>query len=121
MRLPLRMHDKAAEGNDFFRCDFCHCGWSEERPMVEGHKGSLICAECLALAYAEVVRLDAGIPHDSVDNCTLCLSHKEEPHWRSPMHGEAVACRWCIEHAAKALEKDPGARWERPGGGAAAR
>ena len=34
-----------------FLCDYCGNTWSDDRPMVEGHRGSLVCARCLSLAY----------------------------------------------------------------------
>ena len=34
-----------------FLCDFCGEHWSEERPMVEGHHGSLACGPCLTAAF----------------------------------------------------------------------
>jgi hypothetical protein len=109
------MHDTSGAGDEFFKCDFCHSPWSEDRPMVEGHRGSLICAECLTLACVEVTLLNAGVDHHNVDNCTMCLAHKEAPYWRSPLHAEAVICRPCIEQSARLLEKDPDAGWKRPG------
>lgn len=108
------MHDHDAEGNDFFKCDFCHSPWDEALPMVEGHRGSLICTKCLTLAYAEVILADTGTPHDDVHNCTMCLSHRAENHWRSPAHDDAVICRWCIERAALVLAKDPDTNWTPP-------
>lgn len=108
------MHDATSEGNDFFRCDFCRRGWCDELPMVEGHRGSLICAECLTDAVREVLVLSAGVAHEEINICTMCLQHKEQPHWRSPSHAECAICAWCIEKSATMLERDPEIGWSRP-------
>jgi hypothetical protein len=108
------MHDPTAEGNAYFKCDFCRAEWTETLPMVEGHQGSLICIKCLTLAYAEVVNVGEGVRHEDVHNCTMCLSHREEPHWRSPVYDDAVICRWCIERAALMMSKDPDTAWTPP-------
>lgn len=110
------MHDPTAEGSDFFKCDFCHASWDESRPMVEGHRGSLICGPCLRIAYAEVIVSGGGVSHEDVTNCTMCLSHRSESHWRSPAFPEAVICRWCMDKAATILAKDPSTDWTPPMG-----
>ena len=46
-----------AEMSDFL-CDFCRQEWTTAIPMVEGHRGSLICGSCLTIAYTEVFLLD---------------------------------------------------------------
>ncbi|HYE02372.1 MAG TPA: hypothetical protein VD963_03950 [Phycisphaerales bacterium] len=107
------MHDRAATGNDFFKCDFCRRSWSEERPMVEGHRGSLLCAACLTVAYTHVVVAGGGEELRG-SGCTLCLEERDQPQWQSPMYPEARACLRCIKQAATVLEKDPDAPWTRP-------
>jgi hypothetical protein len=81
--------------------------------MVEGHRGSLVCGPCLTVAYVSVILAGegAGLPPDAA--CTLCLVHKDEPHWRSPAK-DAAACRACILQAARMLEKDRDTNWSRP-------
>lgn len=108
------MHDPSAEGNDFFKCDFCRHGWSQDRPMVEGHKGSLICAPCLTLAFDELWNRPGGqrVPF----TCTLCLEHREEPYWVSPAFPEAGICKRCTKQSVVMLERDPEAGWKRPPG-----
>lgn len=103
-------------------CDFCHRAWSEDVPMVEGHRGSCVCGRCLAVAYGEVV-LNG---HDSAAGaytCPLCLEADRdrealgragEPGWRSPVYDGAVICRRCIRLAAASLEKDRDSGWKRP-------
>jgi hypothetical protein len=94
-------------------CDFCESAWTQERPMVEGHRGSCICHACLAVAYAELTpqpsRVDAG-----QGPCTMCLEDRPEPHWTSPARDAARICRRCARMAAVVLERDPDAGWSRP-------
>jgi hypothetical protein len=94
-------------------CDFCEAAWTQERPMVEGHRGSCICHACLAVAYAELTpqpsRVDAG-----QGPCTMCLEDRPEPHWTSPARDAARICRRCARMAAVVLERDPDAGWSRP-------
>lgn len=108
------MHDTSATGNEFFRCDFCRAAWSDSRPMVEGHQGSLICAPCLTVAYGAIVVADLGEPLPDGAQCVLCLEKRPEPHWRSPAYPDALACRRCIRQAAAVLSKDPESGWRRP-------
>ena len=113
-----------------FLCDFCAQCWSEERPMVEGHKGTLICGRCLSLAFDATVVRNAGVVVPEHVACTLCLLNKSGDYWQSPLRvvveggesggvdvlpeGGACICRWCIERSAGMLEKDPTSGWKRP-------
>ncbi len=107
------MHDPTSTGNDFFRCDFCRRGWADDRPMVEGHQGSLVCGPCLTVAYTEVVlRRASSAPPGT--KCTMCLEDRDETMWRSPAHEEAVICDRCIKQAAGRLVKDPECNWKKP-------
>ncbi|CAN5678395.1 hypothetical protein BH11PLA1_BH11PLA1_23320 [soil metagenome] len=117
------MHDESAAGNDYFKCDFCRRSWSDDLPMVEGHKGSLICARCVSAAYTQIIHLrdgEQGVkgPLKSVEAdgpaCTMCLERRAELYWRSPMYPEEAACRRCLRQAAGALEQDPDFGWKRP-------
>ncbi len=109
------MHDESAEGNAFFKCDFCLSPWSEDRPMVEGHRGSLICSSCLTVAYTQVVVNDAGELISEGVTCGLCLEARTQKHWHSPMREEAWGCERCIRQSAQTLEKDEELAWKRPG------
>jgi hypothetical protein len=104
------MHNTDADGNEFFLCDFCHSPWAEDRPMVEGHRGSLICARCLTLAFRAVIIDQQGEPGE----CALCLQFKEEPCWVSPVDDAARACYNCIAQSARMLEKDKDYNWHAP-------
>ena len=107
------MHDPSSEGAAFFKCDFCASPWSDDRPMVEGHQGSLICAPCLALAYTELAINDAGeAPGDWA--CTMCLEERNQPAWRSPVRDEAIVCLRCVKQSATQLDKDPDINWNKP-------
>jgi hypothetical protein len=107
------MHDPSAEGNDFFKCDFCLVGWSDENPMVGGHQGSLICARCLTAAYGSVVH-SGSPPLPDGGSCTMCLEDRTDPCWRSTDQTQAVVCLRCIKQAARVLEKDADLGWKRP-------
>lgn len=98
-----------------FLCDFCEQRWSEDRPFVEGHRGSCICGNCLTLAYAALVHLRAGDPASEGEACTLCLEPKAgEPHWRSPLEPSRLACVRCVKQSAGVLHKDPETPWTKP-------
>lgn len=108
------MHDPTKSGNEFFLCDFCRRHWEPDRPMVEGHQGSLICGHCLTAAYASVVRLDQAAALPPGAKCTLCLEERPDKHWTSPLHPECAVCARCIRQAAGTLSKDKESAWSRP-------
>jgi len=110
------MHDENATGNEFFKCDYCRSAWSEDRPMVEGHRGSLLCVKCLTLAYRALVLEEGGEGMREGETCALCLEHREELAWRSPLREEAVACRRCVKQSAGVLHKDRDIAWTKPTG-----
>jgi hypothetical protein len=103
-------------------CDFCRREWTEDVPMVEGHRGSCLCARCLTVAYAEIV-LSGNDTAPAAYACPMCLEDDHdrralgrggEPGWRSPANEDAVICRRCIELAANSLEKDKDSGWKKP-------
>ncbi len=106
------MHDESTTGNGFFKCDFCAQPWADDRPMVEGHQGSLICSKCLTASYAEIVHMGLGVLQPN-EKCVLCLEVREEPLWLSPLR-DARACKRCIKQSAGVLERDPEFGWKRP-------
>lgn len=88
--------------------------------MVEGHKGSLVCARCLSAAWAVVSAGGGGagaVGGVGADRCacTMCLEQRSGPRWESPLFAEAVICLRCVKQAARTLEKDPESGWRRPG------
>jgi hypothetical protein len=108
------MHDTDAEGNEYFKCDFCRNAWAEDRQMVEGHRGSLICSQCLSMAYRVVLLQKSGVTVPEAVTCTLCIQHQESQHWQSPAYETAYACQRCINQSARILQKDPEAGWKIP-------
>ncbi|MAB82175.1 MAG: hypothetical protein CMJ24_01910 [Phycisphaerae bacterium] len=92
-------------------CDFCHrATWSKEIASIEGHHGSIVCSDCLACAWVEVVQAEAGIRLDGAA-CTMCLEERTDPAWRSPLHEAACICRRCIKLAGRAFKKDGHSDW----------
>lgn len=112
------MHNPAAEGNAYFVCDFCREHWADDRPMVEGHQGSLICSRCLTVAISQALIAGDGMTPDrrATAKCTLCLEHRGEfgRYWQSPLYAEACVCERCILQSADTLESDPESTWRRP-------
>lgn len=109
------MNKQDEHGNLIFCCDFCANAWDEQRPMVEGHRGSLICGNCLSIAYMELVHLDTGITPPREQACVLCLENgREELHWVSPLNESVIACKRCIKQSAGVLHKDTDIPWKKP-------
>lgn len=97
-----------------FLCDFCHQPWTDDRPMIEGHRGACICGPCLSIAYAELVLHKVDDPPQGDETCVLCLEPKpDHTHWRSPMT-EKLACVQCVKRSAGALHKDEDINWRKP-------
>lgn len=97
-------------------CDFCHSEWTDDLPMVEGHRGSCICGKCLTVAYTDVVinKIDTG---PDGYKCTTCLENRDSPAWQSPLYPQAVICRRCIKQSAGVLHKSRDYDWQKPSGG----
>ena len=105
------MHDPTCEGNDFFKCDFCRQPWRENRPMIEGHKGSLLCTNCLSLACVDLAEPPSGF------KCVMCIREELElPRWESPLHDGVFLCRDCVEQAVRVFGKDRDTDWSPPEG-----
>ncbi|MCB9838657.1 MAG: hypothetical protein H6813_04900 [Phycisphaeraceae bacterium] len=109
------MHDPAHQGTPaFFVCDFCRKPWSDDNPMVEGHRGSLICASCLGVAYVEINAAQDPTGDESTVKCVMCLEDRPGAHWRSPLHDEACICKRCCRQSATTLANDPDFQWNKP-------
>lgn len=109
------MHDEASDGEITFRCDFCRSAWDENLAMVEGHRGSIICGRCLAVAYAELVHLRSGRPCQPEEKCILCLEEQRtDLHWESPVYPGVLACKRCVKQSAGVLHKDKDIAWAKP-------
>lgn len=89
-------------------CDFCATDWDAVRPMIEGHRGSVLCLDCLRRA------LDESAPSDASFECTLCLQPRDAGRkvWRNTT--DAALCFDCVRLAAKGFHKDPDTdfRWD---------
>ncbi len=94
-------------------CDFCRRAWTHDLPVIEGHRGSIMCGHCLAAAYTAVV-LGGDSTGPPGYTCTMCLEQRPDRGWRSPAFPDAVVCERCLNLAATALEKDRDWNWRRP-------
>ena len=94
-------------------CDFCGTDWDEQLPMIEGHRGSVLCLDCLKRALVEAQ------PADSAFTGTLCLRDNipaATPCWRHPSPGpnanpDGILCEDCMKQAARAFHRDPDVDW----------
>lgn len=88
-------------------CDFCGTDWDEKLPMIEGHRGSVLCLACLTKA------LNATVVNQEELKCTLCLRDLpvNMPRWQHPAsphraNAGATVCHDCLQQAAKAFADD---------------
>ncbi len=95
-------------------CDFTGLDWDERIPMIEGHRGSVLSLDALAMA------IDGAEPIDEPTPCTMCLREIETGTraWRHPeppddANPDAVICWDCIQQADRAFAKDPDTDWDR--------
>jgi len=110
------MHRDGVNPNDVdvkdVLCDFCgEAAWAAGRPCVEGHRGSLICGDCLAEAWAATQASELQ-PMEG-EACTLCLEDRADPRWTGS-RSLANACKRCIKQAAGALHKSRDWDWVKP-------
>ncbi len=96
-----------------FLCDFCGRAWNGTFPLIEGHEGSLICGNCLTVAYTHIV-IQRDEARYAGATCTMCLEEREDPMWQSPVREEAFACRRCLRQGGTRLHKDPDWQWSKP-------
>ncbi len=101
-------------------CDFCGVDWDEVIPMIEGHRGSVLCLSCMKTA------LDHLTTTESPFACCMCLRELpgDKPHWRPQRDPEAallpganllaVVCESCLNQASGTFSKDPDVDWKRP-------
>lgn len=98
---------KEVDDGVIIACDFCGTDWDQVKPMVEGHRGSVLCLECLKLA------LEATAAMSDDFACTLCLGSQPAGTngWCPAVAGanaEAAICGECMQQAAEAFGKDRG-------------
>jgi hypothetical protein len=113
------MHREGADPHNMtaedFLCDFCGQHWREDRPFVEGHRGSCICGACLTVAYAEIALHAGGVLPGEGEPCALCLMERTDvAHWRSPVFEDRLACVQCVKRSAGVLHKDEETGWRKP-------
>ena len=90
-------------------CDFCGTDWDGRFPAIEGHRGSIICLECLKIALKELAAGNAEYA------CVLCLRERiaaAKPRWAHGNHPQTYACADCVDQAAGAFDKDPDVPWK---------
>jgi hypothetical protein len=96
-----------------FLCDFCRTAWDGTFALVEGHQGSLICQDCMTIAYDTLVtRKESTAPAGA--KCTMCLEVRDDAMWQSPAYEDAVICKRCCKQGAGRLHKDPDIEWSKP-------
>lgn len=93
------------DGGIVISCDFCGADWDEVKPMIEGHRGSVLCLECLKLARPKLA------PSDTAFECRLCIQEKPAGtmSWSGTAIGGAPAarvCKPCVEQATRAFTKE---------------
>ena len=104
------------DGGVVISCDFCGTDWDQVKPMIEGHHGSVICADCLRVA------VDSAAVRPGRHVCTMCIRDdlpEDMEKWiPSPLpdraNPQASICVECIRQADGAFRRDPDVEW---GGG----
>ncbi len=97
-------------------CDFCgNTAWANDVPCVEGHQGSIVCGNCLSVAYSELVLAKAGEP--TKEKCRMCLEHRDEPVWNGAIEPIASICRRCTKQSSAVLNKSKQWDWAKPTAG----
>src|SRR3954468_3714691 len=89
-------------------CDFCRTDWDGVSPVIEGHRGAIICLECLKLALEN---LHSG---NSTYKCILCLREPLPPSLARFEHANSpatYACEGCIHQTADVFDRDPDIDW----------
>ncbi len=95
-------------------CDFCGTDWDMEIPMIEGHKGSILCLNCLARAIDEAKDATEGFMctmcRQDYDAGQKCYAPIERPANANP---DAVICWDCLQQADRTFARDKDTEWER--------
>jgi hypothetical protein len=111
------MHREGIDDNNVqpedILCDFCgNTAWANDVPCVEGHQGSIVCGNCLTVAYTELVLAEEGASTE--ETCRMCLEHREDPVWAGAVEPIALICQRCTKMAAAALNKSKTWEWSKP-------
>jgi hypothetical protein len=109
MQRPNANPDDMQPGD--FACDFCLKPWDGASPVVEGHRGSLICGDCLAAAYRLLGLQNGGNAPDGY-TCVMCLEERKEPGWAGATG--AVVCKRCGKQSAAVLANNTDYKWIKP-------
>src|SRR5215471_13883877 len=89
-------------------CDFCATDWNGAAPVIEGHRGSIICLECLKRALGEMKHGEGKF------NCVLCLREgiaENVDRWEHQNRPGVFACKSCVLQAADVFDRDPDVEW----------
>jgi hypothetical protein len=98
---------RTEDGYIIISCDYCATDWDEVRPMIEGHRGSVLCLNCLKIALSDQHAAESEF------FCNLCVREHIPVgtlQWTSPATG-AHACQSCLLQAAGTFSKDPDVDW----------
>ena len=94
-------------------CDYCAVpAWSENIPCIEGHQGSVICGNCLSIAFNYAINHKDRIITDQ--QCRMCLEHRDDNGWEGKIDPVAIICVRCIRQASGALHKSKHWDWTKP-------
>ena len=89
-------------------CDYCGADWDEIKPMIEGHRGSVLCLNCLEVALREVQQQTGQY------RCAMCIREdlpESLPRWQSPARPETNLCEECLHQAARGFDRDKEVLW----------
>jgi hypothetical protein len=105
----LRFMQRIEDNNALIvSCDFCGTDWDGQFAAIEGHRGSIICLECLKLGLNAL-----ELPEEEF-RCVLCLRDPLPAtmrRWHHSNRPRTFACENCIHQAAEAFDKDPDIDW----------
>jgi hypothetical protein len=94
-------------------CDYCgEASWSQGKPCVEGHQGSIVCGVCLKKAYIDLVLHKTT--HETTEKCRMCLELREDPVWIGSEKQKAPICKRCVKQSAGVLTKSKHWDWSKP-------
>lgn len=99
---------RTEQGYIIISCDYCGTDWDEVKPMIEGHRGSVLCLNCLKAALPDLHAAQAPFM------CNLCVQEQlpiGTLQWTSPVT-DARACQSCLLQAAGTFSKDPDVDWK---------
>jgi formylmethanofuran dehydrogenase subunit E len=94
-------------------CDYCgEASWSQGKPSVEGHQGSIVCGTCLTEAFIDLVLHKTA--RASTQKCRMCLEPREDPIWLGSFEPNAPICKRCVKQSAGVLTKSKHWDWSKP-------